>query len=189
MSRKYWSLKKILFITLVFLITTGLLFGGERLAERLFKRNPLQRWVDSVPEVKNFQLQERGQEIDVLIKLDEKNVDNLQETLEPFIRQIQQVKKHKKIAEVIIENQSGGELKEVYYKLSFALEEAKQTGEYSVLYETLQSLQDEEGDGEFRVYLGNNFYYIQLKKQNHAYFKVISRYALNDQDLLEGGRS
>ncbi len=188
MSRKYWSLKKILFITLVFLITTGLLFGGEKLAERLLKRNPLQRWVDSMPEVESFRLQERGQEIDIFIKLDPENVDNLKETLEPFIRQVQQVKKNKKVTEVIIENKSAGDLEEVYYKLSFALEEAKNTGEYSALYESLQSLQDEE-KGDFRVYLGNNFYYIQLKKQNIAYFKVVPRYTSNLPNSLEGGRS
>ena len=186
MSRKSWSQRQILIVVLVFSITTGLLFGGGILVERLFRRNPLQKWVKAVPEVESFQLREKGSELSIHVKLNTKRVDNLKETLEPLIREVQ-AKKHKNVTEVLVDNQPSEELGEVYYKLSFALEEAKITGKYSALYSMLQSLQNEAGPGDFRVYLGNNFLYIQLKKQNHAYFKVVPRYSSNNGVVMEGG--
>lgn len=186
MSRKYWSLRQILNVVIIFSLTTGLLFGGRALIDRLFSHNPLQKWANNIPAVENFQLQESGEELKVEVKLDPRQVMNLKETIEPLIREVE-TKKHKAVTEVVVDNKPTAELAEIYYQLSFALEEAKITGEYSTLYRALQSLQEQAGEANFRVYLGNDFLYIQLNKQGHAYFKVVPRYASNNTLVLEGG--
>lgn len=183
MSRKYWSLRQILIVVAVFAFTTGLLFGGRTLLDRLFSHHPLQKWAKNLPAVESFQLLESGRELKVKVKLDPKQVTNLKETIEPLIQEVE-AKKQRTVTEVLVDSEPTVELAEIDYQLSFALEEAKATGEYNDLYQTLQSLQEQVGEGNFRVYLGENFFYIQLSKQGEAFFKVVPRTAATER---EGG--
>lgn len=142
--------------------------------EKLFRRNPLEKWVRTIPAISDFQLQEQEEGLSLKVKLDPRQVENLQATIEPFLREVLSRKKQP-VTEVLIANEPPAELAEVYYKLSFALEEARMTGEYNTLYGVLQSLQAEEGEGDFRVYLGAEFLYVQLKKGNNSYFTVLPK--------------
>ena len=56
-----------------------------------------------------------------------------------------------------------------------AVTEAQATGEYNTLYGVLQSLQAAAGEADFRVYLGTDYLYVQLKKGNESYFSVVPR--------------
>ena len=60
MPQKHWTLQKFFLIGAAFIITTGLLFGGEALAEYFFKDSPLQQWAEAVPEIKEFTLLGKG---------------------------------------------------------------------------------------------------------------------------------
>ncbi|NLW59883.1 MAG: hypothetical protein GX073_06020 [Firmicutes bacterium] len=175
MSRKYWSLRSIIFVMGVFSLTAGLLFGGGFLYEKIFQRNPLEKWIRSNPAVNAFQLQEQGEGVSLELKLNPERVDNLQTLLEPFLREVL-ARKGKAVTKVSIANEPSPALAEIYYKLSFALEEAKATGEYNTLYEVLQTLQAEAGEADFRVYLGADFLYVQLKQGKDAYFTVLPRH-------------
>ncbi|HHT05386.1 MAG TPA: hypothetical protein GXZ97_03865 [Hydrogenispora sp.] len=174
MSRKNWSLRQIIIVALVFLFTSGLLFGGGFLYEKLFQRNPLQRWVKTSPAITEFQLKEDKAGLRLELTLDPKQVDNLQAVLEPFLQEVV-TRKQQPVQEVRIVNEPSPELAEVYYQLSFALAEAQATGEYNTLYEVLQALQAEAGAGDFRVYLGADYLYVQLKKGKESYFSVVPR--------------
>ncbi|HHW13287.1 MAG TPA: hypothetical protein GXX33_09845 [Firmicutes bacterium] len=174
MSRKNWSLRQIFIIALVGLLTSGLLFGGGFLYEKFFQRNPLQKWVKTNPAITGFQLQEQKAGLCLELTLDPQKVDNLQAILEPFIREVVS-RKQRPVHEVRIANEPSPELAEVYYQLSFALAEAQATGEYNTLYGVLQSLQAAAGEADFRVYLGTDYLYVQLKKGNESYFSVVPR--------------
>lgn len=174
MSRKYWSLRSIIVVTIVFAITTGLLFGGGFLYEKIFRRNPLEKWVRTNPAVIDFHFREQGEGLSLELQLDPEQVDNLQALLEPFLREVL-ARKGKAVTKVSIANEPSPALAEIYYKLSFALEEAKATGEYNTLYEVLQSLQAEAEEADFRVYLGTDFLYVQLKQGKETYFTVLPR--------------
>ncbi len=174
MSRKHWSLRSIIIVTGVFFLTSGLLFGGGFLYEKIFQRDPLQKWVRSNPAVSAFQLQEQGEGLSLELKLDPEQVNNLQALLEPILREVL-ARKGKAVTKVSILNEPSPALAEIYYKLSFALEETKATGEYNTLYEVLQSLQVKAQEADFRVYLGADFLYVQLKQGKDAYFTVLPR--------------
>ncbi|HBL35376.1 MAG TPA: hypothetical protein DD734_02080 [Firmicutes bacterium] len=174
MSRKYWSLRRIMVVLIVFAFTTGLLFGGRFLYEKFFQRHPLQKWVRTNPAITSYELMEQGTGLRLELELESAQVENLQEILEPFLREVL-VRKEQPVTEILIANEPSPELAEVYYKLSFALEEAKMTGEYNTLYEVLQDLQREAGEADFRIYLGADFLYVQLKKGNENYFRVLPR--------------
>ncbi|NLM37713.1 MAG: hypothetical protein GX202_06270 [Firmicutes bacterium] len=191
MSRKNWSLRQIIIVTLVGLLTSGLLFGGGFLYEKIFQRNPLQKWVKTSPAITGFQLQEQKAGLRLELTLDSAQVNNLQAILEPFLREVV-TRKQRPVYEVRIANEPSTELAEVYYQLSFALAEAQATGEYNTLYEALQTLQAEAGEADFRVYLGTDYLYVQLKKGNDSYFSVVPRVDHTNRLVLametKGGR-
>ena len=186
MSRKNWSLRQIIIVALAFFLTSGLLFGGGFLYEKLFQRNPLQKWVKNSPAITDFHLQERKAGLRLELTLDPEQVDNLQVILEPFLHEVM-VRKQRPVQEVRIANKPSPELAEVYYQLSFALAEAQATGEYNTLYEVLQSLQAEAGEADFRVYLGADYLYVQLKKGNESCFSVVPRTDHVKSLVLAGG--
>ncbi|HHT48382.1 MAG TPA: hypothetical protein GXZ98_03700 [Firmicutes bacterium] len=186
MSRKYWSLSTILVIAIVFFITTGLLFGGGFLYEKIFRRNPLQKWVRTNPAVIDFQLQEQREGLSLELKLDPDQVENLQTLLEPFLREVL-ARKGKAVTEVRIVNEPSPALRDIYYQLSFALEEAKATGEYNTLYQVLQGLQAKTGEADFRVYLGTDFLYVQLRQGKDSLYAVLPRKAEGIKGLAAAG--
>ena len=174
MSRKYWSLRRIMIVLVVFALTTGLLFSGRFLYEKFFQRHPLQKWVRTNAAITSYELKEEGKGLRLELELKAAQVENLQEVLEPFLREVL-ARKGQSVTEIVIANEFSPELAEVYYKLSFALEEAKLTGEYNTLYEVLQDLQRQAGAADFRIYLGTDFLYVQLKMDNENYFRVLPR--------------
>jgi hypothetical protein len=161
-------------VLVVFALTTGLLFGGRFLYEKFFQRHPLQKWVRTNPAITSYELKEEGAGLRLELELKPAEVENLQEILEPFLREVL-ARKGQPITEILIANKPAPQLAEVYYKLSFALEEAQLTGEYNTLYEVLQDLQREAGEADFRIYLGTDFLYVQLRKENENYFRVLPR--------------
>ncbi|NLW59212.1 MAG: hypothetical protein GX073_02560 [Firmicutes bacterium] len=186
MSRKNWSRRPVIVGTLVFILTVGLLFGGDFLYEKLFARNPLQKWVKTTPAITAFQLQEAKAGLRVELTLDPAQVDNLQKVLEPFLREVM-TRKQRPVHEVWIANEPSPELAEVYYQLSFALAEAQATGEYNTLYEVLQALQGGNEAADYRVYLGADYLYVQLKKESESYFAVLPRIDHSKSLVRAGG--
>lgn len=174
MFGKSWSLRSILCATLFFSLTTGLLFGGGFLYKKIFQRNPLAKLVRESPAVQAFQLQEQGEGLNLELKLDPEKVDNLQTLLEPLLGEVL-ARKGKAVTKVSIVNAPSPVLAEIYYQLSFALEEAKATGDYTNLYAVLQTLEAGAEEADFRVYLGADFLYVQLKQGKEAYFAVLPR--------------
>jgi len=174
MFRKSWSLRSILFVTMFFFLTTGLLFGGGFLYEKIFQRHPLEKRVRENPAVSAFRLQEQREGLSLELKLVPEKVNNLQTLLEPLLEEVR-ARKGKAVTKVSIVNEPSPVLAETYYKLSFALEEAKATGEFTNLYGVLQSLEAAAGKADFRVYLGADFLYVQLRQGKEAYFTVLPR--------------
>ncbi len=172
MAKKQLTPKSIFLAAVAFLVTAGILFGGEVLAERLLKENPLQQWAGAVPEIKEFALQADGGKL--LLHLQMNKSENLRKTLEPFIREIRE-RKNKELAGIIIESPCSERLQEVYYELSFVLEEARISGKYQDLYAKLRELEAKH-EGDFKVFIGEEFFFVQLAKGDDLYYQAVSRF-------------
>lgn len=183
MFQKNRSLKQAALVVVIFVLTAGVLFGGESLLKRFFERNPLAQRAESIKEIKKYELREESDGLYLSLHMDE--VDNLRETLEPFIREIQEIK-HKKVSRIEVITPGSEDLKEVYYELSFPLEEARVSGSYSELLTSLRTL-EEKYQGEFRIYIGDEFFYIQLEKEDKLFYSVTPRYASVVTALKGGG--
>ena len=165
------TFRKFFLIGVAFLLTTGLLFGGEALAEYFLQDTPLQQWAEAVPEIKDFTLTGKGEVLHLRLE----KTDDLRRTLEPFLREIREKRKGD-LAQVIIETPQAPELAPVYYELSFTLEEARVSGNYQALYEKLQEL-EEKYNGDFKVLIGEEFFFVQLVKNDHLYYQAVPRFS------------
>ena len=171
MPQKHWTLQKFFLIGAAFIITTGLFFGGEALAEYFFKDSPLQQWAEAVPEINELTLLGKGEVLRVRLE----KTNDLRKTLESFLREIREKRKGE-IREVIIESPQAPELTPVYYELSFTLEEARVSGNYQALYEKLREL-EEKYRGDFKVFIGEEFFFVQLAKDDLLYYQAVPRFS------------
>ncbi|NLY88316.1 MAG: hypothetical protein GX085_01670 [Firmicutes bacterium] len=171
MPQKKWTIKRIFLIGVAFIITACLLFGGEALAKYFLKDSPLQQWAEAVPEIKEFTLQRKGEVLHLRLE----KTEDLRSTLEPFLREIRERTKGD-IREVVIETPQAPELAPVYYELSFILEEARVSGNYQALYEKLQEL-EAKYRGDFKVFIGEEFIFVQLAKNDLLYYQAVSRFS------------
>jgi len=173
MSRKQNKVKQIILIGIIFAVTTGLLFGGERLAELFFERNPLNTKADSIQEITEYKINEDQASGELILTLRLSDLDNLQATVEPFLKEVEKVK-GRKITKVEVESPLAPELQEAFYELSFSLEEARTTGKYKSLFTDLREM-EEKNQGQYRVFIGRDFFYVQLKQGGGRYYAVVSR--------------
>jgi hypothetical protein len=171
MPQKKWTPKKLFLIGVAFIVTTSLLFGGEALAKYFLKDSPLQQLAEAVPEIKDFTLQGKGEVLHLRLE----KTDDLRSTLEPFLRKVQEKTKGD-VTKVIIETPQAPELAPVYYELSFTLEEARVSGNYQALYEKLQEL-EEKYKGDFKVFIGEEFIFVQLAKSDLLYYQAVPRFS------------
>jgi len=172
MAKKKWTAKRIFVMIVAFIVMAGILFGGEVLAKRLLQENPLQQWADAAPEIEEFVLTTEGEKLVLTLQLNE--TEDLRKALGPFIREIRE-RKNRNIAEIIIETPRSEGLKDVYYELSFVLEEARISGNYQELYAKLQELEARH-EGDFKVFIGEEFIFVQLAKGEDLYYQAVSRF-------------
>lgn len=179
MFQKKPKLKRVILVTLAFVVASVLLFGGEMVTKGLLARKSMAKAV-AIPTVKEYKTIKKEKGIELTLSLSE--VDNLRETVEPLIDDVQEVMKTK-VFRVKIEAPTSKRLAEVYYRLSFFLEEARNSGEYSELLKQVSAL-EEECQGDFRVYIGEEFLYIQLENDGDSYYSIIPKYS----QTINGGK-
>lgn len=173
MFKKESKRKRVILAVFAFVVASVLLFGGEMVTKSLLARKSMAK-AAAIPTVEEYKTIKKEKGIELTLSLSE--VDNLQETVEPLIDDVQEVMKTK-VFRVKVEAPTSKRLAEVYYRLSFFLEEARNSGEYSELLKQVSAL-EEECQGDFRVYIGEDFFYIQLEDEGDSYYSIIPKYSL-----------
>ncbi|NLY75657.1 MAG: hypothetical protein GX075_10165 [Firmicutes bacterium] len=155
-------------ISLVFLGTLVLLFGGRELAVKLRAEDPTRREIESIKEVCDFSVKQKPNGLTVELKLDK--VANLESILN-LIKQKVESNYRQPVRQFKISGQPNSKLRQIHYDISFYLEEALVSGRYIQLKRALDSYQSVTA----RVYLGTEFIYIQLEDGDHYLYEAIPR--------------
>lgn len=181
MFPKKLRLKQVVMVALAFIVVSVLLFGGEMLNRYLLERKSAGK-VGAIPAIQKYEAVEKEKGIELALSLSQ--VENLQETVEPLIEEVQETMK-KKVFKVKIESPTAESLEEACYELSFLLEEAQSSGAYRQLFTGVEDL-EEKYQGEFRVYIGEEFFYLQLADRGGAYYSIVPRRVLSGVKGGEG---
>ncbi len=155
-------------IFFAFIVTLGILFGGQALTAKVRVDNPLKRDVYTIDGVKKFELLQDKEGIKVKLQL--KKVENLQEVLDR-VQQKVTLYYHKPVQEIQITDHSNQRLREVRYQLSFNLEEAVGSGRYVQLKAALESYSPIKS----RVYFSRDYIYIQLEDGLNYHYEAFPR--------------
>lgn len=176
---------RIWLILAVFLSAAFILFGGQALTARIKVENPLQKELLSRVEVENFEITSKQDGLNV--ELEMKQTANLQMLLE-FIKEQIEFYHKKPITQFTISGKSNSRLEEIRYELSFYLEEALASGNYTQLKAALDDYQ--QTGLVARVYLSNQFIYLQLEEGEHYLYQAVPRSLSrisNNSNLKVGG--
>lgn len=162
-----------------FIVTLGLLFGGQALALKLRVNDPLKHEVYAIKGVRKFAVTQDKEGIKVELKL--ARVADLQQVLDK-VRQKVKSFYNKPVQAMVIANHSGPRLKEVRYRLSFDLEEAVVTGHYIQLKQSLDAYPQIKS----RIYFSPDFIYIQLEDGPYYHYEAFPR-QVNAAGKISGG--
>ncbi len=155
-------------VILAFLVTIGVLFGGQRLTAKYRAEDPTRRAVENIKAVRHFEVKKVSDGLTVELKLDK--VGNLEIILDSIKQKVESYY-NLPVRNFIINGRTDQKLQQTRYNLSFYLEEALESGRYIQLKEALDGYQPVKA----RVYLGIDFIYIQLENENHYLYEAIPR--------------
>jgi len=153
-----------------FLVTVGVLCGGQIIAAKLKVNDPLLKEIGTVKAIRNFTVKpmEQGLVIDLTLL----KTPDLQATLD-FVKDKTEFYHKKKVVAFNIIDHSDQRLRKLRYELSFYIEEALASGEYVKLKAELDSL---AAPGVVsRVYLSKDFLYLQLEAGHDYLYRAIPR--------------
>ncbi|HOJ76725.1 MAG TPA: hypothetical protein PLZ08_10205 [Bacillota bacterium] len=160
-------------VVISFILTTGVLFGGQALATKLQVKNPLDQEMAKLNAVEKYTVEAEGDGLRVNLSLKQTKDLNLvmqqvQKNIETF---------HKKpVRSFNIVARSNPKLEEIRYQLSFYLEEALASGQYIQLMNALESYQPSI---TAKVFLNADFVYLQLEDGNNYLYQAIPRNKVN----------
>lgn len=155
-------------VLLAFLVTVGVLFGGQKLVAKYRSEDPTRRAIGAIREVRDFEVKQASDGLTVELKLDK--VGNLELLLDE-IKQKVEAHYHQPIRNFKITGRPDQQLQQMRYNISFYLEEALVSGRYIQLKEALDGYQPVKA----QVYLGTDFVYLQLENDDHYLYEAIHR--------------
>ncbi|HYH03093.1 MAG TPA: hypothetical protein VEC37_08340 [Bacillota bacterium] len=158
-------------IVIAFLATVAILFGGQSINEKMRVENPLKQRMKTIKEVKSFTVEPAGDGLKVKLQL--KQSRNLQMVLNRVKQEVEFYHK-KPVTNFGIGDQPNSQLEQLKYQLSFYLEEALASGHFIELKSALDSYNKNRGINA-KVYLDNDFIYLQLEEGNNYLYQVMPR--------------
>ena len=183
MQIKKFGKRQIITLAVAFLATMGVLFGGQALNSKFRVDDPLKHDAMAIRGVQQFKLIPDKDNVRVELKLGK--VSNLESLLERINDKVLHYQ-GKPVTDFQIVSRSDSQLDQARYQLSFYLEEAAVSGRYIQLKEALDTMKGIDA----RVYLGQNFIYIQLEQGSHYFYQAVPRQARNlNIDNVTGGGS
>ena len=170
MQMKKFGKRQMITLAVAFLATVGVLFGGQALNSKFRVDDPLQHEVMAIRGVQHFKLVPDKDNVRVELKLGK--VSNLETILDRINDKV--LHYHgKPVTDFQIVSRSDSQLEQARYQLSFYLEEAAVSGRYIQLKDALDAMKGINA----RVYLGQDFIYIQLEQGSHYFYQAVPRQA------------
>ncbi|TCL76785.1 hypothetical protein EDC14_100165 [Hydrogenispora ethanolica] len=160
--------QQLMLAAVAFLVTVGALFGGQALNSKFRVADPLHKEVLAIQGVQRFTVHEEKNRLRAELQL--AKVADLQQVLERVDGAVQRYY-GRPLDEYRIADRSDARLRTARYQLSFYLEEAQVSGSYIQLKEELDALTGVKA----RVYLGQNFIFIQMENGSHYLYQALPR--------------
>ncbi len=167
-------------IVLAFLVTIGLLFGGQVLTAKLKVENPLQRDMHQMKAIRDYKVKEEKNGLTVTVKL--QKVDDLQKVLD-YVKQKVGSYYDQPIKNIKIIDRRNHDLESLRYQLSFYLEEAVVSGHYIQLKTALESCPGVKA----KAYFSQGSMYLQLEKGRNYLYEVLPNHLQPDKGDINGG--
>ncbi|MGD9155396.1 MAG: hypothetical protein PVG90_07835, partial [Bacillota bacterium] len=120
-NNKIWA------VAAAFLVTVGLLCGGQALNAKVRVENPLRQRLKAIKTVTDFAVKPVGAGLRLNLQL--KQSPDLQQILNTTINEVEYYYK-KPVTEMVIGSRSNARLEQIRYQLSFHLEEALVSGRF-----------------------------------------------------------
>ncbi|KJS82782.1 MAG: hypothetical protein JM58_13935 [Peptococcaceae bacterium BICA1-8] len=164
-------LNKFMFIFLIFVLTTGVLFGAYFLYKQFFVNQPLSVTLDNSELISEYQfIQDRKKPI---LKIKLNRVENFSELFQGFLTSSGQVLTEKHL-EIQLSSSPNAKLIEFYQEINPSLFEAITLGNYSELQQKI-----EDGNNNLskaRLTISEKYIFLELEDDDRYLYYVLDRH-------------
>lgn len=178
MQRIVWGLA-------AFVLTAGLLFGGNALAQRV-KSGSIDRKYWKSQGIMKFETRQEGEAL--TLEVEAKAIKNQRSTMERLIRLVEKGK-GRTITRVVYLSPESSALEPAFNALSFALTESRSTGRYTLLPAAAERIEREQGVKTV-VEIGEGFIFVAMEKDEERLYRAVRLPALSEtaSDIQGGDR-
>jgi len=165
-------LNKFMMIFLIFIITTGVLFGAYFLYKQFFVNQPLSVTLDNSELISEYQfIQDRKNPI---LKIKLSQVENFAELFQGFLTSGGQVLTEKDL-ELQISSSPNAKLLEFYQEIHPSLFEAAALGNYSKLQQKIKDENKNNKLSEAHLTISENYIFLELEDDDRYLYYVLNR--------------
>lgn len=175
MQRIVWGLA-------AFALTAGLLFGGNALAQRL-KSGSIDHKYWRSQGVMKFETRQEGENL--ALEVEAGTIKSPRLTMERLIR-LMEKGKGRPITRIVYLTPESPKLEPAFNALSFALTEARSTGQYTLLPAAAEKIEREQGV-HTTVEIGEGFIFIAMEKGAERLYRAVRLPALSLSEATTPG--
>lgn len=158
-----------------FLVGLAVFFGSQRLLHQVAVDKPLEKQLAEIEGVRSFAFDKHAGEVDIRLSLDA--VNNLAQTYER-IEKVARTKLGNRFGTVIIVDNANSHLRQCWYEMHYAIEEAASTGSYSDMRDEVTRISREKGVTP-QIWVGARHLYIQLHARASSLYRIVERHDIN----------
>lgn len=163
---------RITYILITAAVVAALLFGGRFAYQRVRLDNPFQQALSAVPGVAKGEIQKTPDGYELTLTMG--RVNDLQTTVQEVERVAEQYGKVP-VLKIQLKDNATPELKETYYQMHFAIEEAAAQGNFTAMKAQVDAQAARAGLTGWRVQVTDNQLYVQLKKGDSSLYRMVDR--------------
>jgi hypothetical protein len=166
-------------VVLAFLLT---LTGGmmlDRVLAIYTMEKPFRQALEELETVESFEMQKKDGKFDLLIQLG--NVNDLPHVYKE-IYVLARNMLGKKVGIIVIRDNRDEILTELYHKVHYALYEAVENGNFSVMAEKIDEVLKPYDGITYKLFVDNDIIYFHMKHENKYLYEIIPRSVRNGMD-------
>lgn len=163
---------RITYILISAAVVAALLFGGRLAYQRVRLDNPFQQALSAVPGVAKGEAQKTRDGYELTLVMD--RVSDLQTSVQEAERVAEQYGKTP-VIKIQLKDNATPELRETYYQMHFAIEEAAVRGNFTAMKVQIDAQAAQAGLTGWRVQVTDNQLYVQLQKGGSCLYRLVDR--------------
>ncbi len=164
-------------VLVAFLFLISVFYGFQFYQQKQVVEEPLTQLFAEKKEIKDVEISQQGDTLEIVLELE--YVDNLREHESIINKEVSEIMGNRKYQVTLVDFRNK-QLEEIFYRVHYHLQEAAVTGNFVEMSERVGEIMSGYNVDDYRLIVGEDKIYFQVKQSGHYLFEIVSRYPGSD---------